>query len=93
MAIEHPYVHAWFGAGGEEILQVLRGDEATHRVVRVYKANKPLVCFARRYALMVLHAGADCVPMPKTIRERDETGERSVSLSKRVVVQHTACVQ
>lgn len=24
MAIEHPRVHAWFGAGGEAILQVLR---------------------------------------------------------------------
>ncbi len=74
MGIEHPYVHAWFGAGGDAILQVLRGIK-------------------RRYVLMVLHAGTDCVPMLKTIRERDETGERSVSLSKRVVVQHTACVQ
>ncbi len=74
MAIEHPRVHAWFGAGGEEILQVLR-------VIK------------RPYVLMVLKGGTDCVPMPKTIRERDETGERSVSLSKRVVVQHTACVQ
>ena len=74
MAIEHPYVHAWFGAGGEVILQVLREIK-------------------RRYVLMVLHDGTDGVPMPKTIRERDETGERSVSLSKRVVVQHTACVQ
>lgn len=25
MAIDHPYVHAWFGAGGDGILQVLRG--------------------------------------------------------------------
>ncbi len=74
MAIENPYVHAWFGAGGEVILQVLRGIK-------------------RRYVLMVLHGGTDCVPKPKTISERDETGERSVSLSKRVVVQHTACVQ
>ena len=24
MAIEHPRVHAWFGAGGEAILQALR---------------------------------------------------------------------
>ncbi|MBV1952669.1 MAG: hypothetical protein KUG64_10815, partial [Cycloclasticus sp.] len=67
MAIEHPRVHAWFGAGGEAILQVLR-------VVK------------RRYVLMVLKGRTDCVPVPKTIRERDETGERSVSLSKRVVV-------
>ena len=49
MAVEHPYVHAWFGAGGEVILQVLR-------VVK------------RRYILMVLKGGTDCVPMPKTIR-------------------------
>ncbi len=74
MVIEHPHVHAWFGAGGEAVLQVLREIK-------------------RRYVLMVLHGGTDCVPMPKIIRERDETGERSVSLSKRVVVQHTACVQ
>ena len=65
MAIEHPYVHAWFGAGGEANLQVLRVDEATQRVVRVYKANKPTVCFARRYVLMVLKGGTDCVPVPK----------------------------
>ena len=59
----------------------------------LFLPTETIIVIKRRYVLMVLHGGTDCVSMPKTIRKRDETGERSVSLSKRVVVQHTACVQ
>jgi len=62
-------------------LNLCVGGVCLWKVLRVVK---------RRYVLMVLVGETDCVPMPKTISEKDATGGgRSTSLSKRVVTTHS----